>query len=322
MSAGAVSLAGCVGFPGRQQRDKPWVNAVVHADNIKVGVDDRQVINISMGQVNVMATQLPEENREHQLTIDTSSLERYGVDVDALSVEPTQGTFRSSDDVNANLETVDITDGVIDLVVVTPESVHDAEPIALQLTGFQFTDVDALTDIQYDIQSTNDHVDIGDINYRGYDGNCRFRGPGNGGFKLIDPQLLPPTLCPQSIRTDATSQRLDIEWLTPKNDEVLIEIDVSALNEYGTVGTAIEVREIRGATHERATIDNSTISMELVPSSDTNYAAMDIRMKGIDLSEADPVEDISYEMTVEGDGHETVETESFDITEATTDDVA
>jgi len=318
-SVGAVSLAGCMGFPGSQQRDKPWVNAHVRPENIKLGVDSRQNLDISIGQVNVMARQLPEENREHQLTIDTSPLAQYGVDVDDLSVEPTQGKWRSSANVNANIETVAITDGVIDLVVVTPETVHDADPIALQLTGFQFADVDAVTEIQYDIHSPTDHVDISDSSHSGNDCSCRFRGSGNGGFKLIDPQQLPPTLCPQSISVEASSQRLLIEWLTPETEELFIEIDVSVLTEYGMVGTAIEEREIWGATLERATVDDSTISMRLVPDSDTSYAAVEVLMEGIDITDADPVNDISYEMTVEGDSHETVETEPFDITEAVDD---
>lgn len=66
---------------------------------------------------------------------------------------------------------------MIDFVVVTPERVHDPDPIVLQLTGFQFADVDAVTDIQYDIQPENKHVDVPDFGYHDDDSNCEFRTP-------------------------------------------------------------------------------------------------------------------------------------------------
>ena len=55
------------------------------------------------------------------------------------------------------------------------------------------------------------------------------------------------------------------------------------------------------------------LSVRLTPKLDTNYAAADISIDGIDITTTDPVESLSYEMTVDGVAHETVETEPFAI---------
>ncbi len=316
----STAVSGCLGSLEREHRDKPWVKVGLLPDNIRVGVDSEQNLEIHLSQVNVMARRLPDENQEHHIRIDISSLKQYGVNIGNLSIETTQGRWRPSVDVNTNVDTVDLTDGVIDLVIITSENVHDTDPINLKLAGFQFTDVEPMTEIEYDIQSPNDHMEISDASFSGADSNCRPRGSGTGRFKLIDPQLLPPTLCPQSITVDSNPQRLLIEWLTPEDDEIYIEIDVSVLDEYGTAGTTVNEREVRGAVLENATIDDSTISIKLVPDSDSNYAAVELRMEGIDITVTEPVDGLSYEMTVDGDVHETVETEPFDITEAFDDE--
>lgn len=154
-----------------------------------------------------------------------------------------------------------------------------------------------------------------------------FHVPLMGGFKLIDPQLLPPTLCPNSlpINGDArSSQTLHIEWLTPEDDEVFVEIDLSSLDKYGTVEEAVvktlnrrgdsDKPMIWGATLESLTIDEWTVSMKLTPDSGTNYASAIVRIRDINVTVEGPVSKLSYEMNIEGDAHETVETESFDIT--------
>lgn len=316
----STAVSGCLNSIGREHRDKPWVKVGLLPDNIRVGVDSEQDLEIWLSQVNVMARRLPDENQEHHIKIDISSLEQYGVNIENLSVETTQGKFGPSHDVNTNVDAIDLTDGVIDLVILTSEDISETDPIVLKLVGFQFTDIEPVTEIEYDVQSPNDHVEVSDAGFSGADSNCRPRGSGDGRFKLIDPQLLPPTLCPQSITVDSTPQRLLIEWLTPEDDEIYIETDVSVLDEYGTAGTRINEREVRGAVLENATIDDSTISMKLVPDSDSNYAAVELRMEGIDITVTEPVDGLSYEMTVDGDVHETVETEPFDITEAFDDE--
>lgn len=319
--AGGVSVSaaasGCLRSPKREYRDEAWVNVHVIPDNILLGVDSEQYLDIRMSPRNIMARRLPEESQEHHINIDLSSVEQYGVNIDNLSVETTQPKRASSDVANRNVDAVEFTDGVITLVIVTSDDIAETDPIALEVTGFEFTDVDAVTEIRYDIQSPNDHVDVSDFTVSGYDGNCKFSGSGNGGFMLIDPRLLPPAVCPSNIGVTSMSQsqRLVIEWLTPEDDELLIEIDMSALDDYGTISGNVVKREIRGAVLEDVTIDDWTVSMRLVPDSDSNYVMIDIRVRGIGLTVVDPVEDVSYEVTVEGDAHETVETESFSIEE-------
>jgi len=308
---GGVSLSaaasGCLRSPEREYRDEAWVNIGVLPDDIRVGVDSEQYLDIRMVPRNVMARRLPDENQEHHITIDTSPLEQYGVDLDNLSVKSIQPERSFSDTANKSVDAVDISDGVIDLVIVSPEDVTRGPHIRLQLTGFQFADVEAVTNISYDIQSPDDHLETGSNSH---------------GFKLIDPQLHPPTLSPRSIMATSrsTSHSLSIDWLTPEDDEVYIEIDMSTLDDYGTINGAVVEREIRGAILEEATIDGWAVSLRLAPDSDSNYAAVSIRIEGITITAENPVENLSHEMTVEGDANETVETEPFDITEETYDD--
>lgn len=330
---GCVSLtaavSGCI--DRLKYRNEPWVTVSVIPDNIRIGFDSEQVFEISLYQSNVMGNKLPEKYRDHYIKIDVSPLTQYGVDIETLSVKTTQGPRGDPDDYNNNVETVDFSDGVIDLVVHTSEDINETDPIALKLTGFQFTDIEAVTEIQYDVQSPDDYIEIpnGSVNgSRANSSNCVFSRSTDGSFKLIDPQLLPPTLCPNSlpINGDArSSQSLHIEWLTPEDDEVIIEIDISSLDQYGTVEEAVvetlnrrgdsDKPMIWGATLESLTIDDWTVSMKLTPDSGTNYASAVVRIKDIDVTVEDPVRGLSYEMSIEGDAHEAVETESFNITD-------
>ena len=204
---------------------------------------------------------------------------------------------------------------MINIVAVTSENIHDADPIALEVTGFAFGDVEPMTEIEYDIQAPDDHVGVPEVGHHGADSNCTPRASSGRGFKLVDPQLVPPTLCPQSFSVDSTSQRLLLEWITPEDDEIDIEIDISALNEHGTVGTRITEQEVNGARLENATIDDSTISMKLIPDSDSPRVTVEFSMEELEITATEPVEGLSYEMTVAGDANETVDTEPFDITE-------
>lgn len=322
-----AAVSGCV--DRLKYRNEPWVGVSVIPDNIIAGFDSEQVFEIFMHGSNEMGSKLPEKNREHQIRIDVSPLEQYGVDIENLSVETTQGIERDSDNYNNNIETVDLTDGVIDLVVRTSEDVYDTDPIALMLKGLQFSDLEAVTEIQYDVQSPTDHVEIsnGVVNIeRAKRSDCATARSADEAFKLIDPQLLPPTLYPDALPVNQLSQRLYIEWLTPEDDEVFVEIDISSLDKYGTVEeAAVETVNRRGdsdkpmiwgATLESLTIDDRTVSMKLTPDSGTNYASAIVRIRDINVTAEDPVEGLSYEMNIEDDAHETVKTESFDIIDA------
>lgn len=326
IATGSVSLiaagSGCLNFSEGESQDEPRVSMPVTVDNIRAGFDTEQVIEI----FDLGGSQLPEENQEHNVRIDVTPLEQYGVNTNDLSVETTQGRYGSVEAYNNNVDTLDITDGIIDLVIRTSEDPSDADPIALKLTGYQFTDIEAVTEVQYDIQSPDDHVEFSQGSFHGgkSGSKCGFALSLDGEFTLVDPQLLPPTLCPNSINTyRETQQDLYVEWLTPETDEVVIEIDISILEEYGTIeGFTIEpLRKSRnsdepmvwGATLENLAIEDWTISMKLVPDSGTNYASVGVQLSGINLNIRDPLRDVSYDMTIEGDADETVETESFDI---------
>ncbi|CDK40159.1 hypothetical protein [Halorubrum sp. AJ67] len=326
IAVGSLSLiaagSGCMDLSEGESQDEPRVSMPVTVDNIRVGFDTEQVIEI----FDLAGSQLPEENQEHTVRIDVTPLEQYGVNTEDLSVETTQGRYGSTEAYNNNVDTLDITDGIIDLVIRTSEDASDADPIALKLTGYQFTDVEAVTEVQYDVQSPDDHVEFRQGSFHGgkSGSKCGFALSLDGEFTLVNPQLLPPTLCPNSINTyRETQQDLYVEWLTPEADEVVIEIDISLLEEYGTIeGFTIEPLSksrnsdepmVWGATLENLAIDDWTISMKLVPDSGTNYASVGVQLSGINLNIGDPLRDVSYDMTIEGDADETVETESFDI---------
>ena len=298
----------------------------VTVDNIRAGFDTEQVIEI----FDLGGSQLPEENQEHNVRIDVTPLEQYGVNTNDLSVETTQGRYGSVEAYNNNVDTLDITDGIIDLVIRTSEDPSDADPIALKLTGYQFTDVEAVTEVQYDIQSPDDHVEFRQGSFHGgkSGSKCGFALSLDGEFTLVDPQLLSPTLCLNSINTyGKTQQDLYVEWLTPEADEVVIEIDISLLEEYGTIeGVTVEPLNksrnseepmVWGATLDSLTIDDWTILMRLVPDPDVNYVSVGVQFSGIDFHIEEPVRDVSYDMTIEGGADETVETQSFDIIEDT-----
>ena len=326
IAAGSVSIivagSGCMNFSERESRDEPRVSMPVIANNIRVGFDTEQVIEI----FDLEGSQLPEKNQEHNVRIDVTPLEQYGVNIEDLSVETTQGRWGPTEAYNNNVDTVNITDGIIDLVIRTSEDASDADPIALKLTGYQFTDVEAVTEIQYNIQSPDDHVEFrnGSFSGRKSGSKCGFTLSLDGKFTLVDPQLLAPTLCPSSINTYRESrQDIYIEWLTPEADEMVIEIDISVLEEYGTIeGLTIESLNksdksdgpmVWGATLDSLTVDDWTISMNLVPDPGSNYASVGLRLSGMNLTIGDPVRDVSYDMNIEGDVDETVETGSFDI---------
>lgn len=322
-----TAISGCLSLDRIRYRDEPWVTASVTTDNIRAGFDSKQLLEISLQPSNVMGSKLPDENQQHHLRIDVSSLEQYGVDVENLSVETTEGRW-GGPGYNNNIDTLDFTDGVIDIVILTSEDVNEANTVALNLTGFQFTDVEAATKIQYDVQSPDDHVEISNEMLSSFkrESKCGFRING-AEFTLINPKLLPPTLCPGSLTISSNSQGsqgLIIEWLTPKEQEVYVDIDISSLDEYATVeGASIKLRDKRGnsdepriwgATLEEATIDDWTLSLKLVPDSGSNYAAVSVRITGMEMAIEESVEGLSYDMSIEGDAQETVETESFNIT--------
>lgn len=317
-------------FSERDGQNESQLSMAVTVDNIRVGFDTEQVIEI----FDLTGSQLSEENQEHNVRIDVTPLEQYGTNIEDLSVETTQGTFGrlesgSTVDYNNSVDSVDVTDGIIDLVMRTSEDASDVDPIALKLTGYQFIDVEAVTEIQYDIQSPDDHVEFrrGEITGDRSGSKCGFSRSFDGQFTLVDPQLLPPTLCPNSILINddrQSSQSLYIEWLTPEADKLSINIDISALDEYATVEEAVvemlnrqfdpDESSIWGATLENISINDWTVSMELVPDPGTNYAAVAIRIGGINITSENIVDGLSYDMAIEGDADETVETESFDIT--------
>ena len=329
IAAGSVSLiaagSGCLNSSEEDSQDEPRVRMTLFAGNIRVGVDTEQVIDI----FNLSESQLPEENQEHNVRIDVTPLEQYGVNVENLSVETTRGRWgwASAEEYNSNVDSVDITDGVIDLVIRTSEDVSEADPMALKLTGFQFTDTEAMAKIRYGLQSPDDYMDFeagGPSDLESVSEYC-FRPSTSWGFTLIDPQLMPPTLCLSSIDTLAGRQEIRVDWLTPKADEVIVEIDISVLEEYGTLG-ALEPLEkedgsgepmILGATLDSLTIDDWTILMRLVPDPDANYVSVGVQFSGMDFRIEEPVRDVSYDMTIEGGADETVETQSFDIIEDT-----
>jgi hypothetical protein len=323
-----TAFSGCLSLDRIKYRDESWVTASVIANNIRAGFDSEQLLEISMHQSNVMGSKLPDENQEHHIRIDVSSLEDYGVDIENLSVETTQWRRRGPDDYD-DIDTIDFTDGVIEVVVLTSENVRETDPIALSLKGFQFTDVEVATKIQYNVQSPDEHVEIsnGSRSSNKRDSKCGFI-PSGGEFTLINPQLLSPTLCPHSLDISGgsqSSQSLYIEWLTPEEDEMFIEIDMSSLDGYATIEEAaiepLNRRDnsdepvIRGATLESLAIDDWTVLMRLVPDSGTNYASASVRITGINVTINQPVEGLSYEMSIEGDAQEAVETESFDMTD-------
>lgn len=321
-----VGVSGCL--DRIKYRDEPWVSATVIPDNIRAGFDTEQVLEISLHQNNVMATKLPDENQEHHIRIDVSSLEQHGVDIGDLSVDTTQRKWGLGppDAYNNNVDSVEFADGVIDLVIVTSENIHDTDPIALKLTGYQFTNVEAVTEIQYDVQSPDDHVEINHGTFSGPQSRskCGYTRSTDGEFTIVDPESLSPTLCLSPINTYRESrQNLNIEWLTPEADEVVIEIDISLLDKYGTIGGSVieplnrkgpsDEPKVVGATLDSLSIDEWTISIKLVSDTGTNYASVGVRISGMNLSIGDPIRDVSYDMTIEGDVDETVETESFDI---------
>jgi len=322
-----TAISGCLSLDRIKYRDEPWVTASLIADNIRAGFDSKQLLEISLQPSNVMGNKLPDENQKHHLRIDVSSLEQYGVDIENLSVETTKGKW-GGPGYNNNIDTLDFTNGVIDIVVLTSEDVNEANTVALNLTGFQFTDVEAATKIQYDVQSPDDHVEISNESLGSFKkaSKCGFMING-AEFTLINPKLLPPTLCPASLginRNGQGSQNLIIEWLTPKEDEMYVDIDISSLDGYATVeGASIKLRDksansdesrIWGATLEDATIEDWTVSLKLVPDSGSSYASASVRISGMEMAIEESVEGLSYDMSIEGDAQETVETESFNIT--------
>lgn len=332
-----VGVSGCL--DRIKYRDEPWVSATVIPENIRLGFDVEQVLEISLHQSNVMATKLPDENQEHHINIDVSLLEQYGVDIEDLSVDTTQGNLGSGppDAYNNNVDSVEFADGVIDLVIVTSENIHETDPIALKLTGYRFTDVEAVTEIQYEVQSQDDHLEIsnGVVNRAGSNSKCGFSSTTDGKFTLVAPELLPPTLCPNPITNysnNQSNQTLTIEWLTPEADEVVIKIDISVLEEYGTIEEAVieplnrrgNVDEpmIWGANLEEITINDWTVLMRLVPDPGTNYISAVVNISGINITTTDPARGLSYGMTIEGDVDDMVETESFDIIEEPIDNDA
>lgn len=282
------------------QNDSDLYTDIYSVDDIIVGGKEEQTLGLIIESNSAVA----DIKEEFHFEIDVSVLEQYGVDVEQIAVETGQKEGMHPESGAPTVDILDATGGVIDLVVLPPND-SQVVTIDVQLAGFQFTNVETTTGLSYDIQFPDDGRSSDEIRM-------------TESFDLIDPQALPPTLSPGFLIVEESdqSQSLSVEWLTPEDDEVLIEVDLSALDEYGTIEEAgITEEEIHGAVLTEATIDDWIVSMRLVPDSDTSYAAAEISLNGVDVTVADPVEGMSYEMTVEGDAHETVETEPFEIRE-------
>ena len=272
------------------------------------GLHGEQYLEIHPSQANVEAQNLPPENQEHHISVDVAVLEQYGVELENLAVEPTQDIDRAPDyspevirstgrlpeEPSTDIDTVEFADGVIDLVLTTPENIRQADPIGLKLTGFDFTDVDAMVTTSYDVQSSDDHVSLSQRE-----------------FQIFDPQGLPPTLYPMDMIENSDTQLLTVDWVVPDTEEVAIEIDTSAIDEYGTIQGPVTEEKARGGVVETATIDGSTVSVRLLPDPDSDFISVQINLDGIEITNT--AEGLLYEMTVEGDAHETVETKPFDI---------
>lgn len=304
----STAVSGCLGSLGTGRRDKPWVSLNLFSSDIIRGFHGKQYLEIHPSQANVEGRNLPAENQQHHLSIDLTVLEQYGVGLENLTVEPSQERERSLDfspeatlwtgrlpeEPNTNIDTVEITDGMIDLVLTTPENITQADPIGLNLTGFDFIDIGAMISASYDVQSSDDHVN-----------------PTQHGFQVFDPQQLPPTLYPSSLMKGSNNQLLTIDWLVGENEEIVIEIETSAIDDYGTIQGPVIEEKVRGGVLETATINGSTILVRLLPDSDSDFASVQVRLDGIEITNTG--EGVIYEMTVEGDTHETVETKPFDI---------
>jgi len=304
----STAVSGCLGSLGAGRRDKPWVTLNLFSSDIIRGFHSEQYLEIHPLQANVEGQNLPAENQQHHLSIDLALLEQHGVDLENLSVEPNQERERPLDyspeatlwtgglpeEPNTNIDTLEMTDGMIDLVLTTPENIIQADPIGLNLTGFDFVDVGAIISASYDFQSSDNHV------------NSSHRG-----FQVFDPQQLPPTLYPSDMMVGSNNQRLTIDWLVAKNEEIVMEIDTSAIDEYGTIQGSVIEEKVHGGVLETATFDGSTVLLRLLPDSDSDFASVQVRLNGVETTNT--AEGLLYEMTVEGDTHEIVETKSFDI---------
>lgn len=304
----SAAVSGCLESLGVGRRDKPWVTLSLFSSDIIRGFHSDQYLEIHPLQANVEGRNLPAENQEHHICVDIAVLEQYGVDLENLSVEPTQESELAPDyspevtrstgivpeEPNTTIDTVELTDGMINLVLTTPENITQADQIGLRLIGFDFTDIEAMTTTSYDVQSSDDHVN-----------------PTQHEFQIFDPHQLPPTLYPRDMMEVSDTQRLTIDWLVPDNEEIAIEIDTSAIDEYGTIQGPVTEEKVRGGVLETATIDGSTVSMRLLPDSDSDFTSVQINLNGIEITNT--TEGLLYEMTVEGDAHETVEKKPFNI---------
>ena len=217
--AGAVSYsivaAGCLESTDSEQQRGEWVVEAVVPEDIVAGFDEQQMINLHMLLSN--GSGLPDETRPSQITIDTAALGRDGVNVENLSAQVIQTKSRPPEAEAATVESVEVTDGTVDLTVFFPDEAEYS--VELELSGFYFDDVESTTDLRYDVHSADDHVETA--------GHSRE-------FNLTNPQLHPPTLIPGDLKVDQAeqSQSLSVEWLTPVDDEVHIDVDMSALDEY------------------------------------------------------------------------------------------
>ncbi|MWV63275.1 hypothetical protein GRS48_00295 [Halorubrum sp. JWXQ-INN 858] len=304
----SAAVSGCLGSLGPGRRDKPWVTLSLFSSDIIRKFHSEQYLEIHPSQANVEGRNLPPENQEHHISVDVTVLAQYGVDLENLSVEPTQErerppdyspevtrwTGRLPEEPNTDIDTVEMADGMIDLVLTTPENITQADPIGLNLTGFDCIDVEAMTTASYDVQSSDDHVN-----------------PSQHEFQVFDPQQLPPTLYPRGMMENSDTQVLTIDWLVPETEEVVMEIDTSTMDEYGTIRGPVIEEKVRGGVLKTATINGSTVSMRLLPDSDSDFASVQVRLNGVEIRNT--AEGLLYQMTVEGDTHETVETKPFDI---------
>ena len=301
----SAAVSGCLGIT---RRDKPWATLPLFPSDIVRDFHSEQYLEISPSHKTIEGRNLPAENREHHIEIDFKSLEQYGVDLENLSIQKTQERERVLDwhpevtgptgsltkEPNTDIETVEITDGTVDVVFATPENISLADPVGLTLMGFEFTDVEAPITTSYDVRSSDDHVSASQRE-----------------FKIFDPQQLPPTLYPSTVIEESENQLLTIDWLVAENEEMVIEINTSVMNEHGVIHGPVVEENVRGGILESATTDGSKISMRLLPDSDSDFATVQIRLDGMEIRTT--AEGLIYGMTVEGDTHETVETNPFDI---------
>ncbi|WP_255169097.1 hypothetical protein [Natrononativus amylolyticus] len=241
---------------------------------------------------------VPEDTEELVFELDLGVLDAHGVTLEEpeLDVEFVEGDGYDESD-GLELAVAGADGNALELTLTTLEAFHAVA--VFSLVGFDTSEAGAATDLEYGL-SVRDH-----------DAEVR-----SGTFDLVDLENQSPTVSPRELFTgrETQRQRIDLEWLRPAGEEIRVEIDVTALEEYGSLEeTTVDRTEFVGGTVEHAAVEGGIVSLELAVPPDGEYATGQVTIAEMDVSVEEPVEDVIYGVSLEGVVDDDAKVEPFEI---------